>query len=373
MIRSAFVLLLSLTLFSLLVGCASTAPHATVFYPPLPQQPRLQYLTSITSEEDLGKKSSAFRELLVGKEASRKKVARAHDIGSVKGKLYVSDRTLKTVLIIDLEKGEFDFFKDERLGALKEPFGIHVTSDGNKYVVDGERKQVVMFGPDEKFVRAYGEKGQFEKPLDVALFGDRLYVVDFDRHGVVVVDKETGKTVKTIGKRGTGPGEFDRPTHLRVDRKGNLFVNDSFNFRVQKLSPDGTFIKEYGYSGATLGGFARPKGLDLSPEGDLLYVVDASFENVQLFSEESTDLLLYFGTYSNAPGSLYLPSALFVDDKNVEYFQRYADKDFKIRYLVIAASHLGDNKLNIYGFGDWIGEKLPEMAAPKPGKTDAAK
>ncbi len=370
----ALNLLLCLTFLTLLGACAPTVPKVpTTFYPALPQQPRLQYLTSITTEEDLGKKASAFREFVVGKEQNMKRVARAHDIGSVKGKLYISDRTLKTILIIDLEKQEFDFFKDERQGALKEPFGIDVTAAGDKYVVDGERKQVVMYGPDDKYVRAYGEPGQFERPLDVAVYGDKLFVVDFPRHTLVVVDKASGKTLQTIGKRGTGPGEFDRPTHIRVDRKGNLFVNDSFNFRIQKLSADGTFIKEYGYPGATLGGFGRPKGLDLSPEDDLLYVVDASFENVQIFSEETTDLLLFFGTYGNAPGSLYLPSALFVDDKNMEYFQRYVDKDFKIRYLVIAASHLGEKKLNIYGFGDWTGEKLPEMNAPIPEKTDAKK
>lgn len=370
MMRLLFLLCLAPAV--LLSACApTTVKQPTTFYPPLPQQPRLQYLTSITSEEDLGKGTSAFREFVVGKEQSLKQIARAQDIGSVKGKFYISDRTHKRILIIDLEKGEIDYIKAMRQGALKSPFGLHVSDDGYKYVTDGKRKQVVVYGPDDAFVRAYGEAGQFERPLDVAVYGDRLYVVDFPRHAVVVVDKESGETLQTIGKRGTGPAEFDRPTNIRTDSKGNLFVNDSFNFRIQKLTGEGEYIKEYGYPGATLGGFGRPKGLDLSPADDLLYVVDASFENVQVFSEESTDLLLFFGTYGNSPGSLYLPAALFVDTKNMEYFQRYVDKDFEIKYLVIASSLLGNKRLNIYGFGDWIGEKLPEMEPRTPEQPDA--
>lgn len=365
------LLLLSFILVNLLTGCAATAPKlAATFYPPLPAQPRLQFLTSITSEEDLGKKAGAFREFVVGKEVTLKKIARAHDLGSVKGKIYLSDRTHKRILIVDLDKGELDFIKDSRPGALKEPFGLDVTADGYKYVADGERKQVVVYGPDDNFVRAYGEEGQFERPLDVAVFGERLYVVDFPRHVVLVLDKESGQTLQTIGKRGNGPGEFDRPSHIRIDRQGNLFVNDSFNFRVQKFDPQGNYLKEFGFPGINLGGFARPKGLEISPDGAILYVVDAAFENVQIFDDASTDLLLYFGGFGTAPGSLYLPSAIYVDDKNTEYFQRYADKDFKIRYLVMVSSMLGEKKLNIYGFGDWIGEKMPETDPAKPENPD---
>jgi len=365
--------LVLLAFLTALCGCATTAPKVpTTFYPELPQQPRLQYLTSITTEDDLGKKASAFREMVVGKETT-KSIARPYDVGSVKGKIYISDRTLKRILILDLEKKEIDYIKEARLGALKDPFGIHVTADGYKYVADAGRRQILVFGPDESYVRAYGEKDQFEKPMDVAVFGEHIYVVDFSRHAVVVLDKESGQTIQTIGSRGTEPGMFNRPTHIRIDRQGNLFVNDAFNFRVQKPDPQGKYLKEYGYAGDTLGGFGRPKGMDVSPDGKLLYVADAAFENVQIFDDESTDLLLFFGTYGNSPGSLYLPSGVYVDAQNLEYFSRYVDKDFKVKYLVIACSMLGEKKLNFYGFGDWVGEKLPEIAPQKPAATAPAK
>lgn len=372
MFRALSLFLCCLTV-QLLVGCAATKPPApTTFYPPLPLQPRLQFLTSISTEDDVGKKTSGFRTFVTGEGELKRGITRAMDVGSVKGMLYVTDLAFGRIIMIDLEKGTFDLLKDQDLGALRQPLGLHVSEDGYKYVADGVRKQVVVFGPDNAYVRSYGKAGQFERPMDVAVFGERIYVADFPRHVVEVMDKTSGEIVQTIGGRGTEAGQMDRPSHLRVDRQGNLFVNDSFNFRIQKFDPQGEYLQEFGYAGSTLGGFARPKGMDVSPDGKHLYVTDAAFENVQIFDDETTLLLLYFSQFGAGPGDLYLPMAVFVDDKNVEYFQRYADKNFKIRYLVIVSNSLGFKKLNIYGFGDWIGERLPEMDPPKPTETGTA-
>ena len=371
MFRAVSLLLCCLAML-LLAGCVTTAPPVpTTFYPPLPLEPRLQFLTSLSSEDDLGKKASALRQFVTGETEAKRGISRAMDVGSVKGMLYVTDLAFGRIIKIDLEKGTFDLHKDQDLGALRQPLGLHVSEDGYKYVADGVRKQVVVYGPDDAYVRSYGKEGQFERPMDVAVFGERIYVADFPRHVVEVLDKTSGELVQTIGGRGSEAGKMDRPSLVRVDRQGNLFVNDSFNFRIQKFDPQGAYLKEFGYAGSTLGGFARPKGIDISPDGQHLYVTDAAFENVQIFDDESTLLLLYFSQFGVGPGDIYLPQALFIDDKNVEYFQHYADKDFKVRYLIIVSSSVGLKKLNIYGFGDWIGERTPEMDPPQPAGTDA--
>lgn len=346
----------------LFIGCASSAKRVdTAFFPALPQQPRLQYLTSITSEIDIGaNKSSAFGEWLTGEKPSGRQIARPQAIGTSKGKIYVLDRTFKKVLILDLAKKQFDFIRDEREGALGDPFGLWVSNDDIKYVADAQRKQIVVFGKENEFLRAYGETDQFKRPMDVAVYGDRIYVPDFLDHSVVVLDKNTGKTVQKIGGLGDAPGRFHRPTHVTVDQSGNLYVNDAFNYRIQKFDPQGTYLKEYGYQGDTLGGFARPKGIAVD-QGRLIYAVDAAFENTQIFDGESTDLLLFFGGYGPHTGSMYLPSSLHIDYENVGYFSRYVDRDFKVKYLVLVGNLLGDRKLNVYGFGDWVGAPLPDV------------
>ncbi|MEF9427123.1 MAG: hypothetical protein L0956_08110, partial [Candidatus Mariimomonas ferrooxydans] len=72
-------------------------------------------------------------------------------------------------------------------------------------------------------------------------------------------------------------------------------------------------------------------------------------------------LLLFFGVFGPAPGSMSMPGSIYIDYQNSEYFKKYADKDFSLKYLVYVGNLLGDKKLNVYGFGDWIGAPLPEM------------
>lgn len=373
-------LLFAAGLAALMSGCAVTEekPEGTAFFPPLPQPPKLQYLLSVTSEDDLGgSSSSGLKEWLIGQRRASKQIARPQDIASSKGRIYILDRTFKKVLFLDLAKKQLDMIQDEREGALGDPMGLWVTADDVKYVADTGRKQVLVYDRDNKFVRAYGEPGQFDRPADVAVSGDRIYVVDFAKMAVHVVDRVSGKTVQTFGEVGQEPGQFNRPTHITVDRQGNVYVNDSFNFRIQKFDPQGKYIKHFGYQGDTLGGFARPKGIAVDGDG-YLYAVDAAFENAQIFDPESTDLLLFFGGYGPHQGSMYLPSGLHIDYDNVEFFQPYVDKDFKVKYLVYVGNLLGDKKLNVYGFGEWIGAPLPPVEikpvlAPEAPKEAAGK
>ncbi len=357
------LLLLLLSLF-ILASCApqvKKTDEGSVFYPPLPQKPRLQYLTTITSEEDIGKKQSQFQEFLLGEIPPLKKIDRPFDIGSVKDRIYISDRTHRKIIYIDLKEKLFNFIDDKRGGSLGDPLGMYVTKDGFKYVADSKRKQIVVFDSNDNYVKTYGSKETLNKPIDVALYENKLYVADFNKHQIVVFDKESGDVLQIIGEEGEDEGTFYKPSHVMVDSNGHLLVNDSFNFRIQRFSPEGEFMNVIGYHGDTLGGFSRPKGIAIADNH--LYAVDTAFENVQIFDVNSGDVLLFFGGFGEGvrPGSMWLPSGIAIDHENINYFSEFADRDFKIKYLIYVGNMLGYNKLNVYGFGEWIGETLPEM------------
>jgi hypothetical protein len=348
---------LVLILLILAAGCAYNPPaeeiRETIYYPPLPERPRLQFLHSISGGHDLGEGQSAFEEFLLGK-PRYKQLGRPYAVGASKGRIYVMDRMYKRLVIIDLEEGAFSFLRDRGSGSLGNPSGIWISDDDFKYVADMQRKQVVVFDSENDYVRAYGEKGVLERPVDVAVSQNRLYVADMEKDQVIILDKASGELVRAVGEK----GDFFNPTHLDIGPQGSLFVNDAFNFVIKKLSPVGDLIDTIGFHGDQLGGFARPKGLALDREGNL-YVVDAAFENVQIFDNQGR-LLLFFGGAGNGPGDMYLPAGIAVDYENVSFFERYADPNFSLEYLVYVVNTFGVNKLNVYGFGRWVGEGLPE-------------
>lgn len=348
-------------------ACAHRAEKVeTVFYPMPPEQPRLQFLVSLTKEEDLGQ-SSAFREYLLGKQEQGKRLARPYDIAHGKGVLYVVDKTIRKVMIVDLEKRKFDYIRDAKGGALQDPAGIFLAPDGYKYVADAGRGQIVVYNERNEFHRAYGAENQF-RPVSVAVRGNEIYVCDLKDNEIEVLDKDSGEILRKIGGAGKEPGLFNRPTHVTVDDAGNLFVTDAFNFRIQQLDANGKFVRAIGYQGSHPGAFARPKGIAVDRQGHL-YAVDAAFELVQVFDVATAEPLLPFGKYSPAPGSTYLPAGIHIDYDNVPYFSQYVDPDFRVKYLVYVGNLLGEKKLNVYGFGDWIGPPLkgavPRPAAPR--------
>jgi len=51
----------------------------------------------------------------------------------------------------------------------------------------------------------------------------------------IQIFKKNGDFIISFGKRGAGPGEFERPTDVAVDNQGNVFVVDWGNNRIQKF------------------------------------------------------------------------------------------------------------------------------------------
>jgi DNA-binding beta-propeller fold protein YncE len=346
-----------LSMLIICMGCASipekpAAPSAAIFYPALPQRPRLQFLRSISGESDLGKKQSAFQEFLFGKHYDQL-LGKPYDVAACKGKIYIMDRMYKKIVILDLAGKKMSFLNDHGIGRLDDPSGIWVSEEAIKYVADMQRKQIVAFDENDRFLRTYGSREIFEKPVDVAVYGKRIYVVDIDKEQLFILDRDTGQMVKTVGKK----GEFFKPSHVTVGPAGNVFVTDAFHFLIKKFSPDGKFLGAIGFHGDQIGSFARPKGVAVD-KNDRLYVVDAAFENVQIFDGQGR-MLLFFGGPGSGPGNLYLPTGIAVDDNNIAYFQKFAYPDFKLEYLVYVTNMFGKKLLNVYGFGHWTGEPLP--------------
>src|SRR5919106_258097 len=138
--------------------------------------------------------------------------------------------------------------------------GIGLDSAGNVYVSDAENYNIQKFDSKGKFITKWGSKGsgdgQFLQPesIDVDSNGN-VFVVDFKNANIQKFDNN-GKFITKWGSKGTGEGQFRGPWGVAIDSAGNVYVSDqqnpvvqTRNYRIQKFSPDGMFISQWGSKG----------------------------------------------------------------------------------------------------------------------------
>lgn len=346
----------SLFVIIFLSACAAgpeRKPGDPVFYPPLPNPPRLQHLVSITTLKDIGG-GSPFAAFVLGKEPNEALVTKPYGVAVHQGKIYAVDTRGPGYVVLDLEKKQRTLVAGDGGGRMQKPINITIDKDGSKYVTDTGRNQVLKFDRLDRFVKAYGAKGQF-KPTDVAIVGKRLYVSDLKNNMLQVLDKNSGKLLfkmANVEEQKNKDAWIQFPTNLAL-HKNDIYISDTGNFKIVRYTQDGKFVEKLGEVGSAIGQFARPKGIALDRE-DRLYVVDAAFENVQIFDAKGK-LLLFFGGPGNAPEHINLPTDITIDYDNVKYFQKYAAPGFELEYIVIVSSQFGANKLNVFGFGKMAG------------------
>jgi sugar lactone lactonase YvrE len=200
-------------------------------------------------------------------------------------------------------------------GLLIFPHGIYVDREGNVWVTDGQDNaaqpargaaapgapaappagggrmgpppgatagnQVYKFSPDGKVLLTLGKPGGaaepdfFYQPNDVVVAPNGDIFVGEGHGGAnsrILKFSKDGKFIKSIGKKGAGPGEFDQPHALAFDSKGRLIVGDRGNNRIQILDQDGKFISQTTE-------FGRPSGVWVD-KNDVLYVADSESGSV---------------------------------------------------------------------------------------------
>lgn len=119
------------------------------------------------------------------------------------------------------------------------------------WVIDDERQQIFEFTHDGKqLVLTLGEAGvkgsddrHFGRPTDIAWLPDGTFFISdgYVNTRVVKFDK-TGKYLTTWGTRGAGPGQFNLPHAIAIDRNRRVYVADRSNHRIQVFDENGKFL-----------------------------------------------------------------------------------------------------------------------------------
>lgn len=334
-----------------LISCSNQPkkPNEFIFYPSLPSPPRIQYLTSFSSAQDLVGDENSFSKFIVGNDDKNNTgIVKPYGVSIKDGVIYLVDIRSSGFAMFDLKNNQFDMVHSSFNGKMQKPISIFIDNEHNKYVTDIIRQVVIVFDKKNEFVKIIGDGKSF-KPSDVLVFNNMLFVTDVKNHAIQVFDKNSNKKLYTIGHAGSAEGELFYPSNIILSPDNNLYVSETGNFRIQEFTLDGKFIRSIGKVGDSPGQFARPKGISIDRDGNL-YIVDSSFQNIQIMNKNA-ELLMYFGEPGSRKDNINLPADVYIDYDNISYFQKYAKPGFKLEYIILVTSQFGSSKLNVYGYG----------------------
>ncbi len=114
------------------------------------------------------------------------------------------------------------------------PHSVVVGPDGTVYVGDRENYRMQLFDPDGKFIDQWTHVGS---PWGLALGEDGLLFIADGHNNRMLKARLDGTVLGQISEPGKVAGQVDFPHHVAVDSKGNVYVAEIKNWRVQKFTP----------------------------------------------------------------------------------------------------------------------------------------
>ena len=226
------------------------------------------------------------------------------------------------------------------------PGGIALDPAGNVYVTNTGNDSVARFRAGTAVADwtvgrrgATRAEGSFNDPRDIAWLGNKVFVAQPD--GVLVLDAATGaflrelrygfkvpigistgvfadgspallvadgrsgaiemfdaseRHVRTIPARAAGAGTRDADT----DAAGNIYVADYRNHRINKYTPQGTFVKDW--NGGKACSIPKPYGVEVDDTGRIF--VAASNNNLIRVFDANGSCLRTYGSNGHGPDQL---------------------------------------------------------------------
>jgi sugar lactone lactonase YvrE len=181
-------------------------------------------------------------------------------------------------------------------GSLTRPRGIAVAPDGSVFIDDTNNHRIQHFSPVGNLINFWGGQsgtdasqaatGTFNEPWGVAVGPDgSVYVADTWNFRIQKFSAD-GTFLKSWGSSSASDQNFNLygPRAVAVDSKGRVFVADTGNKRIVIYDSEGNYLDKIGSGGYDSGQFDEPVGVAIGPDGRL-YVADTWNRRVQVFQE----------------------------------------------------------------------------------------
>lgn len=249
-------------------------------------------------------------------------------------RVYVTDSGHSRVEVFT-SQGRFLFaFSKVGQGNMLLPVYPMQAPDGNIYVGDRGRKKLYVFTPEGKYVKTIPgpspggrRSGLNWAPLAMTFDAKgNLYVTDILSQHRVLSYAPDNKLRFTFGHKGESPNSkasdtserFWFPNGITLDNRGNIWVADSNNRRLQIFDRDGKFGRIYPTGGL-------PRGIKFYDVG-LLMAVDTLGHDVGVWDKKGNNLC-YFGTRGTDIGQFQYPNDISIGpDKKIYVTDTYNNR-----------------------------------------------
>ncbi len=183
-----------------------------------------------------------------------------------KGHIFVYTRSQDTRLFEFDQKGNYLREIGEGLYGFQFAHAVRVDPQDNIWAVDEGTNMVIKFNPEGRVVMLLGRRPEplegvpvtlalnapvpppepyvFNRPTDVAwdAAGD-IFVSDGYGNSRVVKYDKNGRYISSIGTKGSEKGQLNLPHTIAADAKGNIYVGDRSNNRIQVFDNDLSGVK----------------------------------------------------------------------------------------------------------------------------------
>ena len=251
---------------------------------------------------------------------------------------------------------------DTAVAKFSSPFGMCKDKNGNIYVADGGNNCIRKINTFTNTVSTFAGNGvagyadgmdslaQFNSPSDICVDDSgNVYVSDFLNHRIRkisyngMVSTIAGNGIAGYSDGSSDSAEFNYPRGICMDKTGNLYIGDSWNHRIRKISPAGnvtTFagsnadigvssVGDYVDASDTSARFYTPAGLAIDKDGNI-YVADAYNHRIRKI-DTSRVVTTIAGSGNTGPGNggyangntnvalLNTPTEIYVDSTGKVY------------------------------------------------------
>ena len=259
--------------------------------------------------------------------------------------------------------GDFTYEVAEGWGSYPEGWklgwvaAVAVDSKDRIYVYNRSDHPLILLNRDGAFVESWAEDVLVDAHGLFIDERDQVFCVEREAHCMrhFDADGELLNTLGTPGEQGEVGEPFRLPTDIAFDSRGDMYISDGYdNSRLHKYTPDGELIKSWGRPGTEPGEFDLPHCVRIDKD-DRVLVCDRSNNRVQIFDTE--------GEFLTEWTDLNHPDTIHIDEDDIVYI---AEMDQRVSIL-----NLDGELLSRWGKGERLDEPGEFRGCPHGIWTDS--